>query len=214
MKYYKERNEALFRSKEAPPDVFVVTFTVRTDWRIILNFEEILEKCHAYTPPKSSNFTKVRCMTMQPSSDSFVEDLAKVDATHALVGTHGAGGTFSYFLNELGAYVEILSWDFCGSWPNMYFRTRLEKDKTIRTGHFYLKAGTKFVEPGPFEANHTGAIVAYARDRNIRVDWETLAKVLDRIALGDIESSRKNRQSRTYYYGEHPDCPDNEDDGK
>lgn len=214
MDYYKERNKVKFEAKQAPEETFVVTFAIRTDYRIILNFDEILEKCKAWKPPKGSVFKKTRCMTMQPTADSFIEDLAKVDASHALVGPHGAAGTFGLFLNEGAAHVEIVSWDFCGIWPTFYFRERIETDETIKTGHFKIKAGPDFIEPGPFEANGTGSSVAYARDRNIRLDWGTLAKVLERIALGDIESTLENRPSRIYKFGDQPECPVKEDEGK
>ena len=214
MEYYKGRNQLTFESKKAPPGTFVVTFGLRHDYRKILNFDEILQKCKEWKPPKASGFKKTRCVTMEPNPESFVTDLAMVDATHALVGTHGAAGTFGLFLNEGGAHVEIVSWDFCGIWPTFYFRERIEVDRSLNTGHFKIKAGPEFIQPGPFEAADIGSSAAYARDRNIRLDFSTLAKVLGRIALGDIESTVENRPSRIYTFGDQPECPVKEDEGR
>ena len=88
MDYYKLRNQLTFESKKAPPGTCVVTFGLGHDY---LNLAEMQR---VETAKGASGFKKRRCVTMEPNPESFVTELAMVDATHALVGTHRTEVTF------------------------------------------------------------------------------------------------------------------------
>ena len=56
-------------------------------------------------------------------------------------------------------------------------------------GYFRLVADKDHVSPGPYERNNTGA--SWARDQDVRLDFPTLAKALEKVALGEVRLERR-----------------------
>jgi hypothetical protein len=52
-----------------------------------------------------------------------------------------------------------------------------------------------------------GDFSTYNRDQHIRVDFETLAKALTKIALGQVKSTPDNFASRVFRMTKHVECP-------
>lgn len=123
--YYKQAHPKLFPARK--PGVFHVVIGVRTDWRRILNLDDIVKACNAWKPPAESPFERTECITRETKPDTFVEDLGIVNQAHALVITHGAAGTFSFTMQDNSSLIEVMSWDFCGYWSRQYFEVRFQR---------------------------------------------------------------------------------------
>jgi hypothetical protein len=72
------------------------------------------------------------------------------------VSLHGSGVGNGLFLPAGSAVVEVLCWNFCGPWPDSYFRQAFEGDQSVNSGYFRLVADKEHCFPGEFEKNQTG----------------------------------------------------------
>jgi len=175
--YYKQRNMAMFKAAERQHDEFSIVIITRKGLRRMTNEEEVLSKCKKWRPPINSNYARTKCVAIDSSPDTFVSDLAHVDAAHAVVALHGAGANLAFFLPPGGALIEILGWDFCGQWPDQYFKDPMEMDRTVPTAYFRLVAGPELLTPGKFEKAGLGQSKSIKEMNNLLEFCRILLKI-------------------------------------
>ncbi|KAL4451654.1 hypothetical protein ABPG75_007316 [Micractinium tetrahymenae] len=169
--------------------VFRVAFHQRSNgMRQIRNLEQVMQECRQWKPPEGSPFKSVDCVLLPDGTpDNHVKLIAQVQNVHAMVGTHGSGLAYSFFMPNGSGLVEVLSWSFHGqgcTWADQYFRLVADKDHVFRGSY-----GNKSI--------HVSS--AYARDADVEIFFPTLAEALQKIALGELHTTPLNRKERTFH---------------
>ncbi|GAB4818559.1 hypothetical protein N2152v2_005605 [Parachlorella kessleri] len=168
--------------------------------RQIVNLAELLERCRQWRPPEQSRFKAVECFSLEDSTPgTFIHDIARLQTVHAFVSLHGSGLANGLFLPAGSAVVEVLCWNFAGTWPDSYYKQSFEHDQSVKSGYFRLVADKDHCFPGEYEKRGIGSTVAYNRDKHIRIEFESLAQALIKIALGQVESTAQNSRDRVFY---------------
>ena len=72
------------------------------------------------------------------------------------VSLHGSGLTNGLFLPAGSAVVEVLCWNFAGTWPDSYYKQSFEYDQSVKSGFFRLVADKDHCFAGEFEQRGIG----------------------------------------------------------
>jgi len=104
-------------------------------------------------------------------------DAAAAQRAGVLVGTHGAGLVYGFFLPRGGSLVEVRPYRFEGKWPDRYFRdlSALEASPL----YFQVSSGSPALSVPPPKPDVS---VWDARDHGVRLPWRALREVLAKVA--------------------------------
>ncbi|KAL4448094.1 hypothetical protein ABPG75_005313 [Micractinium tetrahymenae] len=199
--------EAAFAGCDGDNSCLRVLFLTRSPkpfMRQVLNINELLKECNSwtYTDPKTRQAFGATCSSYQPGTD-LKTNMAAMRSADAIIGLHGASMVNAFFAKPGAAMMEV----FVTGWTWQIHRLWLQQDAQAQLQWWALTDPATF-SPNELEESLLPHPRLYKggqgdakreRDRNVRVPWTGVARLLQEHAsvqaAGGMSAYRARREA-------------------